>query len=194
MAVGVVLVAIMLGLAWQNRSLSAKLRERENQLVVARAAAKGKPVLRVGESIVGLRGVDGAGQPMGLFEGDPREVLVFVASPTCDACEQERTFWRGLVASADRARWRSVVVMSNGLASSAEKFREVGCEAMAVPNALQTPLAELPVVPSVIRAGADGVIRGIWLGVPSGSDRAEIVGIVRGGAEQPRTEKPRPGG
>jgi thiol-disulfide isomerase/thioredoxin len=166
----VALSALVIALAWQNRTLKADLaaaHSRATQNAIPAGALKDGDRLEPFDLVAA-----GTNTPLELgFDGTGEMTLLLVFSSTCPACQETFPGWNELVAALPRGT--RVVGIQSDLASAgpvaAARFPVYGFE-----GARPATMDKIPFVPCTATIAADGTVSNVIFGVPTAEQRATV--------------------
>lgn len=153
----VVLLGINLALVRQNRQLKAQISLPPPALE-----------LPAGTSVPDLKGFDLSGKPIEVnYRKDPRKVLVFVYSPTCNFCTENWPKWWDVMSALNREAVRPVAVDVTSSTTAAfvaeHKLNDIGVMNQIDPSARMRYRFQL--TPQTILIDATGKVEKVWTGV-----------------------------
>lgn len=167
MAACLALAALVLLLAWQNRTLKARLAASE-------AARLPADALKIGDRVdpFSLSGPGGRSESVEFTAGGPKTLLL-VFSGQCPACEKTLPLWNDLFAPAATPAVRVLAVRTDrdeaSLAASSLRF-----PVMDLGPRPPGFLERIPYVPAAVLLDGHGLVVKVWFGMPSEEQLGEM--------------------
>ena len=165
------LIVVMAMLVLQNRNLKSRLAELESGTATGAA-----PRLEVGDTVEGftLASLEGLDKSLKFSPGDP-ETLLFFFSPDCPACETNFANWQTIDRSVDEAR-RTVFVSTLAEDRTREYLAGKGLRGeVLLGNRDVLDRYKVSLIPTTVQVAAEGVVRGVWVGVLSDSVTEQLI-------------------
>lgn len=171
-----VLSALVLFLAWQNRRLKT--------LEATASAAKLPPdALKAGDAAdpFGILDESGGEAAIAFSDGGPRTLLL-VFSSHCPACEKTLPIWNEILEEGPPGDLRLIGIRTDREAPGAGSLFVPGLR-FPVHRVKGSPppfLSRIPFVPAAVLIDGGGRVERVWYGMPTGAQRKELREAIAG--------------
>lgn len=164
----VVLAALTLLLAWQNRSLKAQ--------IAAAANAVPPGALKKGDTIDPFDVVDAKGQKTRIAFGGRGNTLILVFSSTCGACRETIPVWNKLLAEGGAANVHLVGIQTDFQQSGSATlpYPDLRFPVFGASEPRGAPLSKFPAIPAAALVDGTGAVTSVWFGVPTDDQVSEL--------------------
>lgn len=161
----------------ENAALAAELasaQDKLKQILTKDALAPGEPL-----PPLTLLGIDGT-RAERRFDSGHRSTAVFVASLACDACEATGAHWATIIDELPES-WDAIVVYLDGPPSPNDPLAFLPADRFGAPEARVTALRRIPLVPTTMLVGPDGIVDRVWFGPLTEEAAHEVIMATAGG-------------